>query len=152
MNRKAFVIAWLFVVAFSARQPAVPQEPMKVSIINTERKEVGQVSITDAPNGVIVGLSLREKPAGVPPGVHGFHIHAVGKCEPQGPVWVRGHTRNLTSFSVGEYPIQCRFQETFVLTLSASFPAVFTLSITNPRHGATDWGGASFCSCKTTRA
>jgi Cu-Zn family superoxide dismutase len=60
----------------------MPQEPMKVSIINTERKEVGQVSITDAPNGVIVGLSLREKPAGIPPGVHGFHIHAVGKCEP----------------------------------------------------------------------
>jgi Cu-Zn family superoxide dismutase len=82
MKRKVFVVALLLFVGSSAREPLMAQEPMKVSIINTERKEVGQASITDSPNGVIIGLSLREKPAGIPPGAHGFHIHAVGKCEP----------------------------------------------------------------------
>jgi Cu-Zn family superoxide dismutase len=82
MKRNPLVIVFLFFAGLLAQQPATAQETMKIDIINTERKEVGQASITDGPNGVIIGLSLREKPAGIPPGAHGFHIHAVGKCEP----------------------------------------------------------------------
>jgi Cu-Zn family superoxide dismutase len=82
MKRETFIVAFVFFVGFWGSTPATAQETAKFNIINTEGKEVGQASITDGPNGVIVGLSLREKPAGIPPGVHGFHIHAVGKCEP----------------------------------------------------------------------
>ncbi len=82
MKFNTFVIAFLFVAALPTTQLVLAQETVKLNIINTEGKEVGQASITDGPKGVVVALSLREKPAGIPPGVHGFHIHAVGKCEP----------------------------------------------------------------------
>ena len=81
MKALLLIVAALFLGAYSGA-PALAQEPLKVSIINTDRKEVGHASITDGPNGVVVGLSLREKPDGISAGAHGFHIHAVGKCEP----------------------------------------------------------------------
>jgi Cu-Zn family superoxide dismutase len=54
----------------------------KVELINTERQRVGEATISDGPNGLVVRLNLQEKPAGIAPGVHGFHIHRVGRCEP----------------------------------------------------------------------
>jgi superoxide dismutase, Cu-Zn family len=82
MKPESVGIALLLFVGFYAAERAAAQETIKLDIINAERKAVGQANITDGPNGVIVALSLREKPAGIPPGAHGFHIHAVGKCEP----------------------------------------------------------------------
>jgi Cu-Zn family superoxide dismutase len=82
MKSKALVVAFLSLIGFCPQERAAAQETIKFDIINADRKEVGQASIADGPNGVVVNLSLREKPAGIPPGVHGFHIHAVGKCEP----------------------------------------------------------------------
>ncbi len=40
-------------------------------------KELGQVSFTEAPAGVLIKLEL----TGVPPGAHGLRIHEVGACE-----------------------------------------------------------------------
>jgi Cu-Zn family superoxide dismutase len=39
--------------------------------------DVGTVSFTQIPAGVLLKVSLR----GMPPGEHAFHIHAVGKCD-----------------------------------------------------------------------
>lgn len=39
---------------------------------------VGEVSLTEGAYGTLVQASLR----GIPPGVHAFHVHAVGMCEP----------------------------------------------------------------------
>jgi superoxide dismutase, Cu-Zn family len=82
MNRKALVFLYSAILAFWSSDPLMAQEPLKISVINAEGKEIGQASITDGPNGVIIGLKLNEKPAGISTGSHGFHIHAVGKCEP----------------------------------------------------------------------
>ncbi|MGH7824878.1 MAG: superoxide dismutase family protein [Candidatus Binatia bacterium] len=79
MEENAFLIA-LFFLGIFGREPAMAQDPVKIS--NTERQEVGRASLTDTPSGVVIGLSLREKPSGISPGSHAFHIHAVGKCEP----------------------------------------------------------------------
>jgi Cu-Zn family superoxide dismutase len=38
----------------------------------------GTVEFQATPHGVLLRVRLR----GLPPGAHGFHIHAVGKCEP----------------------------------------------------------------------
>jgi Cu-Zn family superoxide dismutase len=38
----------------------------------------GTVALQATPHGVLLRVQLR----GLPPGPHGFHIHAVGKCEP----------------------------------------------------------------------
>lgn len=80
--KKSAVFFAAFFVAWYGSESAGAQESVKVSVINTERQEVGQANLTDTPNGVVVGLTLQEKPSGISPGVRAFHIHAVGKCEP----------------------------------------------------------------------
>lgn len=73
---------FLILAALLLARSGTAQAPTKIRIINTERQEVGEATLTDTASGVIIGLSLREKPNGIPPGAHAFHIHAVGKCEP----------------------------------------------------------------------
>lgn len=46
--------------------------------INSQGKEVGRVHIEHMPSATLFLLTLHD----MPPGVHGIHIHAVGKCEP----------------------------------------------------------------------
>jgi Cu-Zn family superoxide dismutase len=69
----------LLLGCFAAAQA---QETVKVKILNAERQDVGEATITETPAGVVVTLTLEEKARGLAPGVHAFHIHAVGKCEP----------------------------------------------------------------------
>jgi len=81
MKENAFLIA-LFVLGLYSRDAAMAQDTAKVRIINTERQEIGQATFTDTPNGLVIGLTLRQKPKGISSGPHALHIHAVGKCEP----------------------------------------------------------------------
>lgn len=50
----------------------------KASLKDAAGKDVGQVQLTQTPQGVLLKLSLK----GAPAGDRAFHIHAVGKCEP----------------------------------------------------------------------
>jgi Cu-Zn family superoxide dismutase len=45
---------------------------------DTNRQDVGNVSLLQTPAGVLLKLSLK----GMPPGERALHIHAVGECEP----------------------------------------------------------------------
>lgn len=45
---------------------------------NTDGADVGTVSFEATPNGTLLAIQLD----GVPQGVHAFHVHAVGECEP----------------------------------------------------------------------
>ena len=47
------------------------------SLKNGDGKDVGSVTLTQTPNGVLLVADL----TGLPAGAHGFHIHAVGKCD-----------------------------------------------------------------------
>jgi superoxide dismutase, Cu-Zn family len=84
MEKGVFLLlAALLLAAKNGSEPAKAQQgSSKISIVNTQRQEVGQATLTDTPNGVLIGLSLREKPSGISTGAHAFHIHGVGKCEP----------------------------------------------------------------------
>jgi superoxide dismutase, Cu-Zn family len=45
---------------------------------NLEGQSVGQVQLQETPHGLIVTAEF----SALPEGAHGFHIHAVGECEP----------------------------------------------------------------------
>jgi Cu-Zn family superoxide dismutase len=59
---------------------ALPAEAQtaRATLKDAQGKEVGQVQLVQATNGVLLRMSLK----GAPAGERAFHIHAVGKCEP----------------------------------------------------------------------
>ncbi len=57
---------------------ATPAPGARADVVNAQGQSTGQVSFTEGAGRVVVEASLR----GLPPGFHGFHVHAVGKCEP----------------------------------------------------------------------
>jgi superoxide dismutase, Cu-Zn family len=54
----------------------------KVKLINSDRQEVGEATVVETPNGVLIALNLNANPPGIAPGTHAIHIHEVGQCEP----------------------------------------------------------------------
>jgi Cu-Zn family superoxide dismutase len=56
---------------------AFAQGAAKAELKAADGKVMGQAMLRETPNGVLVSVEL----TGVPPGVHAFHIHAVGMCE-----------------------------------------------------------------------
>lgn len=68
------VIAAAAAMALAAQAPETARAELK----NAEGQVVGQATVTDAPQGVLIHVTL----TGVPEGTHAFHVHAVGKCEP----------------------------------------------------------------------
>jgi len=50
----------------------------KAILQDANGKKVGEATLEETPHGVLVNLSLM----GLPAGVHAFHIHETGKCEP----------------------------------------------------------------------
>jgi Cu-Zn family superoxide dismutase len=53
-------------------------ETATAAIKDRQGQQVGTASLQDAPGGVLLTVEI----SGVPEGPHGFHIHAVGACEP----------------------------------------------------------------------
>jgi Cu-Zn family superoxide dismutase len=49
----------------------------QANLSNSKGEAVGTAKLKETPKGVRVTLEV----SNLPPGVHGFHIHAVGKCE-----------------------------------------------------------------------
>lgn len=49
----------------------------KAALKSADGKDAGSVTLTQAPGGVLLSVSVK----GLPAGEHAFHVHAVGKCE-----------------------------------------------------------------------
>jgi Cu-Zn family superoxide dismutase len=47
-------------------------------LINASGATVGKASLQQAPTGVLIRIEIW----GLPPGVHGIHLHSIGKCSP----------------------------------------------------------------------
>ena len=56
----------------------VAQDQAKAELKDAMGQTVGEAVLTDTPHGVLIHATLTN----VPPGVHAFHIHQTGKCEP----------------------------------------------------------------------
>ncbi|WP_310467573.1 superoxide dismutase family protein [Sphingomonas sp.] len=63
-------------------------QPATAALNNAAGNNVGQVSLTEGPDGVTIKLAA----TGLSPGAHGIHVHTVGRCEgpkfdSAGPHW-----------------------------------------------------------------
>lgn len=54
---------------------------------NSQGEVVGRATLTEEPDGVRIAVQVSK----LPPGVHGFHVHAVGKCDPPEFTSAGGH-------------------------------------------------------------
>ncbi len=62
-------------------------DPAKAELRNAQGEKVGSATLTAGRRGVTIALQV----SNLPPGRHGFHIHAVGKCDPPGFTSAGGH-------------------------------------------------------------
>ena len=65
-------------VAAVAAPVVVSADTAAAEMINTDGAVIGKVTFEQAPTGVLVNVEV----AGLPPGPHGIHLHAVGACTP----------------------------------------------------------------------
>ncbi len=67
-------------VALGALPAAAQDNTMDAiaQMVSPDGSDVGTVTMTEGPNGVLVQGVLRQ----MPPGPHGFHLHETGACEP----------------------------------------------------------------------
>lgn len=57
-----------------------PEDAATVRFVDAQGQPVGSAVLTEAEDGVRVNVNVR----GLPPGVHGLHVHENGVCDPPG--------------------------------------------------------------------
>lgn len=80
-RRAAIAVAFGLAGATLAAAPALAANVIVPMAFATERGQgasVGKITLSDAGHGVSIALDLH----GLPPGEHGFHLHANPSCEP----------------------------------------------------------------------
>lgn len=79
MKRWAWMFALLILIGGKAYGDMKPGDPSgSATIINSKGETVGSATLTQGPQGVSIAVAV----SNLPPGKHGLHIHAAGKCDP----------------------------------------------------------------------
>src|SRR3990170_4506437 len=86
MKAIGLVCGGLLLTSSLASQPASAQTA-SAELRNSQGNKVGSATLVEGPQGVKIMLEA----SNIPPGRHGFHIHAVGKCEPPAFTSAGGH-------------------------------------------------------------
>ncbi|MPZ91022.1 MAG: superoxide dismutase family protein [Actinobacteria bacterium] len=81
------VAATLLLAASASQQPAegrseTAKGAAQVTLYNAEGDEVGRAKLKPAGGG---GTRVQARITEAAPGFHGFHIHAIGECDPDAP-------------------------------------------------------------------
>jgi Cu-Zn family superoxide dismutase len=77
MGRNTLWLASALTAGLVLSAPSFAADQATAVLLDPDGKEVGKVTVTAVPTGVLLDVDL----TAVPPGDHAFHIHAVGKCE-----------------------------------------------------------------------
>lgn len=76
--RRTLVVSAAILALGAATAGAQQKATATAELKNADGQSVGQVRLKETPHGLIVTAEV----TGLPEGPHGFHIHAVGECEP----------------------------------------------------------------------
>jgi Cu-Zn family superoxide dismutase len=71
----------------AAAQAAGDGAKAHTAIKDAQGKRIGDATLTQMAHGVVIIAEL----SGLPPGPHGMHIHAIGKCDPPAFTSAGGH-------------------------------------------------------------
>ncbi len=102
-----FGYGWLLGGALGLGQASA--QTATASFVNAQGEKIGTGVLTDDPAGVRIVLDLSK----LPPGSHGFHVHAVGQCTPPEFTSAGGHfnplvrkhgTKNPEGWHAGDLP------------------------------------------------
>jgi superoxide dismutase, Cu-Zn family len=77
MTPKTFWRASAVAAGLAIATPAFAADQATAVLKDPDGKEVGKVTLTAVPTGVLLDANL----TALPPGDHAFHIHETGKCE-----------------------------------------------------------------------
>ena len=83
---KRMLAALLAATACSATGQA-PAQSANAVLTNPQGEEIGNVALEQLARGVRIFAQA----SGLPPGVHGFHVHTTGQCEPPEFTSAGGH-------------------------------------------------------------
>ena len=75
---KFAAIAFTAMAAVAAAPVSSAADMAAADIINTDGAAIGKATFEQTPTGVLMSVDV----AGLPPGGHGIHLHAVGSCTP----------------------------------------------------------------------
>ena len=79
--------------------PGPGKTVVTTTLVRSDDQDIGKVHMTAAPTGVM----MRIEAAALPPGLHGAHVHSVGRCDRRdfntaGPHWdLSGHKHGRTN-------------------------------------------------------
>lgn len=81
MLRNRLLLGALLVLPLSVPLSALAQTSVSLNMVDEKGvgKEIGTVSASDSPYGLV----LTPKLTGLPPGLHGFHVHENASCDPK---------------------------------------------------------------------
>jgi Cu-Zn family superoxide dismutase len=73
-----FLAATVLAIAAVAAPVVVSADMAAAEMIDTDGAVIGKATFEQTPHGVLMNVEV----AGLPPGAHGIHLHAVGACAP----------------------------------------------------------------------
>jgi Cu-Zn family superoxide dismutase len=78
MTKSLFTAALASAVLLAHPAAAEVQSMAHATFIGTDGEQLGTATLSDTPNGVLISTDVRN----LPEGVHAFHIHETGECDP----------------------------------------------------------------------
>jgi len=87
MKYTTFVLGMVLLFSALVVYGQASAQAAKAELYNAQGEKVGSATLTDGRGGVKIVIKVFK----LPPGPHGFHIHAVGRCEPPDFASAGGH-------------------------------------------------------------